>query len=297
MAATIEDVLSGRERWCIITGDCMEVMSEMPDGSIDTIFTSPPYNLGNTSGGGFPAATFGHYDQTAGMNKRGGQGKWQAASRMEGLAHGYAAHEDAMTHENYVVWQKKCLLEMWRLTTENGCIFYNHKSRIFSGKLVTPFEYNPDLPVRQIIIWARAGGINFSSAFYVPTHEWIMLFARTGFRLRDKGASGAGDVWYVPQESNPDHPAPFPIRLPLMALETLNPGVVLDPYAGIASTGVACLQSGHRFIGIELSEKYASIGRHRLEQTERDQRDSLFPVTFDGPVAGLFDAIDEPLNS
>ena len=38
-------------------GDCLDVMKEIPDGSVDLVFTSPPYNLGVSSGGGFPKGT------------------------------------------------------------------------------------------------------------------------------------------------------------------------------------------------------------------------------------------------
>lgn len=55
-------------------GDCLEVMKTLPSGSIDLIFTSPPYNLGNTSGGGFPKQ----------------KGKWQSAA----LVNGYTSHTD-----------------------------------------------------------------------------------------------------------------------------------------------------------------------------------------------------------
>lgn len=244
-------------------GDCLEVLPSI--GSVDLVFTSPPYNLGNTSGGGFPKEKMGNYSQSAGMRQRGGQGKWSKAGAAGGLADGYGLHSDDMPHADYVMWQKRVLAECWSHLSDDGAIFYNHKPRVLNGLLVTPFEYNPDLPVRQVVIWARAGGINFSPAFYVPTHEWIMVLAKPSFRLRDKSASGAGDVWYVPQESNPDHPAPFPLALPTNAITTTSAKTVLDPFCGSGTTGVAAVKAGRNFIGIELEPKFFDLSCRRIE--------------------------------
>lgn len=235
----------------LLLGDCREIIPLL--GKFDAVITSPPYNLGNTSGGGFPADKLGHYSADAKMSARGGQGKWAKASAAGGLSGGYGEHNDAMPHEEYVAWQKQIVMLLWERLTDAGAIFYNHKSRVLNGRLVTPFEYLPDLPVRQIVIWARAGGINYSPAFYVPTHEWVVILAKDTFRLRDKSASGLGDVWYIPQEANTLHPAPFPVQVPLNVLETTTAEHILDPFAGIASTALACIKKGRQFTGIELS--------------------------------------------
>lgn len=246
----------------IYHGDCREVLP-MLGRSFDMIFTSPPYNLGNTTGGGFPdKKRFGHYSANDGLAKRGGQGKWAGAE----IANGYGTCADNMPHDEYVAWQKSVLDECWKTLSDHGAIFYNHKTRILDGVAVTPFEYNPGLPVRQIIIWARAGGINFSTAFYVPTHEWIVIIAKPAWRLRSKGASGVGDVWYVPQEENKLHPAPFPSELPSRAISTAEPTCVLDPFSGIGTTLIAAKDQGVSAVGIEIEERYCEIAANRLRQ-------------------------------
>lgn len=244
----------------LLLGDCLDVLPTL--GGIDMIFTSPPYNLGTTSGGGMPGKKLGHYADGARGKKRGGMGKWSGGL----LAHGYSSHADAMPHEDYVAWQKSLISACWETLTERGAIFYNHKPRILKGVVVTPLEYLPTLPVRQIIMWARAGGINFSPAFYCPTHEWIVVVAKPDFRLRDKAASGAGDVWYIPQEPNPHHPAPFPLRLPQTAIETTSAQTILDPFMGSGTTGVACVKLGRSFTGIEIDEGYFEIACERIRK-------------------------------
>lgn len=248
-------------------GDCREILPKV--AKTDAVITSPPYNLGNTTGGGFPGAKLGHYSVNSPMNGRGGQGKWSRASAAGGLAHGYGKHDDAMPHEEYVSWQNEIVGLCWDRLNENGAIFYNHKPRVLDGNLVTPFAYLPDLPIRQVIIWARAGGINFSPAFYCPTHEWIVIIAKTEFRLRDKSASGAGDVWYIPQEVKEDHPAPFPLKLPLNIIETTSAQSILDPFMGSGTTGVAAVKFGRKFTGIEIEPKYFDMACRRIEEAVR----------------------------
>ena len=237
----------------IYHGDCLEVLPEL--GTFDLIFTSPPYNLGVSSGAGIR-----HYASTANMKARGGSGKWPGAA----LADGYADHDDAMIPAEYENWQRQVLTELWEHTS--GAIFYNHKPRVQSLALWTPLVLNPGLPLRQIITWARAGGINFAPTHYLPTYEWILVFARKDWRLKSKGASGVGDLWRVNQESSTEHPAPFPIGLPARAIESTGPGSILDPFMGSGTTLRAALDAGIPAIGIELSEAYCEIAAKRLAQ-------------------------------
>lgn len=253
-------------------GDCTKVMPLIHE-KVDMVFTSPPYNLGNTQGPAHSGKRTGHYSSGAGMRQRGGGGKWGGGQ----LANGYGLHKDAMPHEAYVDWQKQVLALCWDRLTERGAIYYNHKPRILNGELLTPLAYNPDLPLRQIVIWARAGGVNFSPSFYLPTHEWIAVFAKEDWRLRDKSASGVGDVWYVPQQSDTEHPAPFPVALPARALETTTAASVLDPFMGSGSVGVAAVAAGRRFVGIELEPRWFDLACERIELAHR-QGSLLSPV-------------------
>jgi site-specific DNA-methyltransferase (adenine-specific) len=244
-------------------GDCRDLLPVV--GKVDLVFTSPPYNMGNTRGGGMPGRVRGHYPDGAPLSRRGGCGKWSGGR----LANGYGAHDDNMPHSEYVTWQKEVLALCWGQLSDAGAIFYNHKARIFDGECVTPLDYSPNLPLRQIVVWARAGGVNFSPAFYLPTHEWIAIFAKPDFRLKSKEASGAGDIWYVPQEANTPHPAPFPVALPLRAIETTPAKVICDPFMGSGSCGVAAVKAGRSFVGIELDQRWFDLACRRIEAATR----------------------------
>lgn len=241
----------------IYHGACEDVIPTLgPEERPDLIFTSPPYNLGVSTGG-----SFGHYDWNANMKARGGGGKWHGGD----LADGYDGYDDAMPMDEYEAWQRRILTLCWELCT--GAIFYNHKPRVQAQELWTPLRLVPDgVPVRQIITWVRAGGVNFAPTHYLPTYEWIVVMARPEWRLKSKGASGVGDVWRVAQETNPLHPAPFPLALPAIAIESVGPSLVMDPFVGSGTTLRAAKDAGVRAIGIEQSERYCEIAARRLAQ-------------------------------
>lgn len=233
-------------------GDCQEVLAAGVVPLVDMVFTSPPYNLGVSSGGGF-ADTRKYPDVK--------MGKWGGG----GLAQGYEDHDDAMPLPEYEAWQRSVLAACWTQLTDQGAIFYNHKPRVQDGVLWTPLTLTEGLPVRQIVTWARAGGVNFAPTHYVPTYEWIVVVAKPAWRLKSKGASGVGDLWRVAQEPS-KHPAPFPVGLPARAIESAAPAAVLDPFAGSGSTLRAAKDAGVRGIGIEKSERYCEMAVARLSQ-------------------------------
>lgn len=238
----------GRVR--LFNADNRDVIASL--SGIDAIITSPPYNLGNTTGGG--------------LGNKGRHGKWQAAQAPDGLGNGYGDFKDHLPHEEYVAWQHEFLRACWGVLSDGGAIFYNHKQRIFNGRVVTPLDYVPEgLPIRQVIIWARAGGINFSPTHYMPTHEWIVLITKDGFRLKNQGASGVGDVWYIPQEPSKEHPAPFPNELPAKALETITADVVCDPFMGRGTVGEEAVKAGRQFIGIERHTPFFELAKRRIQ--------------------------------
>jgi DNA modification methylase len=243
--------------------DCLDVLPRI--SGVDVIITSPPYNLGTSPGAG----GFGHYRD--GQSSGGGKGaKWTG---VRGAGIEYDDHADSLPWPEYEAWQRTVLDACWDTLSDTGAIYYNHKPRIQKDTLWTPLVLNPGLPLRQIITWARAGGMGFSEAAYVSTSEWIMVLAKPAFRLKSKAASGLGDVWRIPQQGNPDHPAPFPLSLPAGVIETTAPRLVMDPFAGSGTTLRAAKDAGVRSIGIEISERYCEIAARRLTQ------DTLFGAT------------------
>lgn len=240
-------------------GDCEERISAvLTPASVDCIITSPPYNLG-----GEPWPHLGNWKP--GDASAGSQSKWRNGSdAANGIQ--YAGHKDTLPWPKYVAWQRRVLTLLWTCLTDDGAIFYNHKPRVIGGKLWTPLDLLPECVIlRQIIIWARPGGMNFNPTAFVPTHEWIMVLAKPDWRLKSRGVSGLGDVWRMTPDANP-HPAPFPLELPAKVIESCEPKLILDPFAGSGTTLRAAKDAGVPSVGIEVSEDYCQLAAKRLAQ-------------------------------
>lgn len=228
-------------------GDCIEIMNQMPVGSVDLVVTSPPYNIRNSTGGGL---------------RNGSGGKWENAALLNGYAE--ADYDDAMPHDKYVEWQRNCLTAMMRVLKDDGAIFYNHKWRVQAGLLQDRSDIVSGFPVRQIIIWQRGGGINFNPGYFLPTYEVIYLISKTDFKLAPK-ANAIGDVWRIPQESNNPHPAPFPIELAQRCIESTTAGTILDPFLGSGSTAIAAEACRRDWIGIDVAKDYCKLANERIQ--------------------------------
>ncbi|HTR18771.1 MAG TPA: site-specific DNA-methyltransferase [Candidatus Paceibacterota bacterium] len=229
----------------IVCGDALEVLRQIPDGSVDLVVTSPPYNLKNSTGNGM---------------KDGRGGKWANAA----LQKGYSHHDDCMPHGEYVKWQRDCLIEMLRILPEDGAIFYNHKWRVQDGLLQDRQDIVGGLPVRQIIIWKRAGGLNFNQGYFLPTYEVIYLIAKPKFKLAAK-ANALGDVWEVTQEMRNEHPAAFPTKLIDRIISSTNAKIVLDPFMGSGTTAISAINFDRHYIGIDLSPEYCRMAQKRIK--------------------------------
>jgi modification methylase len=228
----------------IVCGDCIEVMKQMPSGSIDLVVTSPPYNIKNSTGNGL---------------KDGRGGKWANAA----LQNGYSHYDDCMPHNEYVAWQRSCIKEMLRLIPETGAIFYNHKWRVQNGLLQDRTDILDGFPLRQIIIWRRKGGFNFNPGYFLPTYEVIYLVAKPEFKLAAK-ANAHGDVWEFTQELNNEHPAAYPVTLIERIISSTNAKIVLDPFMGSGTTAIAALNLKRHFLGIEISPDYCDMANKRI---------------------------------
>ncbi len=231
----------------IICGDCITVMKDIPDQSIDLVVTSPPYNLKIRK-------TFG--------NTQNWKGKWNK-SKLQ--SQGYDQHNDYMPEDKYIPWQKSVLAECFRVIKEDGAIFYNHKWRVQDGLYQQRSEIVEGLPLRQIIIWKKKGGINFNEGYFLPTYEVIYIIAKPKFKLAPK-MNRYGDVWDIAQERNSWHPAPFPVELASRCIQSSTGKLVLDPFVGSGTVPVACKMLNKDYIGIEISQNYCSQAEDRVSK-------------------------------
>ena len=215
-------------------GDVLEVLAGL-ELEVDQVVTSPPYNLGQTSG-----------------------------TTWKRLENGYAEHADDLDPDQYREWIRTILSKLWSMLDEAGSIYMNHKPRAKGPEVLLPTELlPPEVLLRQIVIWDRGSGFQRQKTHYVPCHEWILVLAREAFRIN---CLDVGDVWRIPANQDPIHPASFPLKLATKAIATTDAKLILDPFAGSGTTLRAAKDLGRRAIGIEISEKYCETIVGRLAQ-------------------------------
>jgi site-specific DNA-methyltransferase (adenine-specific) len=224
-------------------GDCLEVLPTL--GLVDCFFTSPPYNLGGSSGS-----------------------EW---SRLKG---GYSGYSDDMPHDQYVEWQQRCISAMWSALSDSGAIFYQHKPIAKGIETRMPFELVPyGVPIRQVLTWDRGSGFQRTAWHFVPRYEWVLLLAKVGFRL---SRLDCFDLIQIPPTVSKEHPASFPVELPRQFLGAAVGVVCADPFMGSGTTGVACAQLGRKFTGIERERKYFDIACERISRAQAQGQ--MFPA-------------------
>lgn len=259
MSATAgwEDVLAGRARWCVVEGDCLEVMVAMPEKSVDHLITDSPYS--ERCHCAAAAAAAAARDLPDGSKRK----VYASGSDGFGFDHITAAERSAVAAE------AARLVRRWSLffSDQDGVAFWMEAveaaglEHIRIGQWVkigpTP-QFTGDRPgqaCEAIEIAHPAGRKRWNGG---GRHAlWCHPIAALEARKNDLG--------------RPEHITPKPIGLMLdLVSDFTDPGeVVLDAFCGEGTTGVACLRLGRRCILIEKSPKYAALARERMEAEEQ----------------------------
>ena len=240
----------------LITGDALSSLQKIESSVIHLGITSPPYN------------------------KKGKNKGWLVNSVV------YDSSEDAMEENDYQQNQIDVLNQIYRITIPGGSFFYNHKIRWDKGSMHHPMDWlrKTKWNIKQEIVWDRMIAANIRGWRFWQTDERIYWLHKPygdnliGEELVSKDAKMTS-VWRgVPERAN-EHPAPFPLWLParviISILRDKTNCVVLDPYVGSGTTVVAAKLLGHRFIGIDSSEKYIHMTENRLKNSESERHKIL----------------------
>jgi len=228
----------------VIQGDCLEVMKDIPDNSVDCIITSPPYNKHSAN------------------RKCGKTDSWQKANI------DYGDFKDDLPEEEYQEQQKQLIREMVRVIKPKGSIFYNHKPRVKNHKCILPSEWLKEFNIRQLLIWDRTNCMQLAPIRWFPTTEHIYWITKTNIQPKFyKRSKHQLEVIRIPPKPMKNHPAPFPEELveTLMLNTTDENDIILDPYMGSGTTALVAKKNNRNYIGIEISPEYIDIINKRLE--------------------------------
>lgn len=120
------------------------------------------------------------------------------------------------------------------------------------------------------LIWDK--GNKIMGQYYMSQFEYILFFRKgKGVKINN---CGTGDILRVPNIKSKDengknlHDTEKPVELMQILVENSSKenDVVIDPFMGIGSTGLACVNTNRRFIGIELDKNYYNIAKSRLDK-------------------------------
>lgn len=267
---------AGRNFW-IFHGDALEIMAGVREDSVDMVFADPPYNLSN---GGFTC----HAGKRASVDK----GKWDES---RGVEEDYAFHYD---------WIAACR----RVLKPNGALWVSgtYHSIYACGFALQRQGWH----LLNEICWYKPNAApHLACRMFAASHETLIWARKTReakhtfhYALMKKTA-WAGDlikkpdrqmrsVWAINTPRSEEkkygkHPTQKPeALLERIVLACTNENeVVLDPFCGSATTGVAALRNGRRFIGIDAEEEYLSkIAVPRLDDAMRQQSLPMITTAF-----------------
>ena len=246
MKATALDVLEGRAAWSLERGDNQELMAMLPDNSVSHVITDPPYS-----------------EHTHAKVRRGGSihapdnetpGKPKRAVISSETVLGFAALAEGE--------REACAAQFARLVTRWVLVFTDQEGAHpwMTANVAAGLQHV------RIGQWVKLNATPQFTGDRPATGCEAIVIAHPPGRKRWNGG-GTHAVWtHTIASGAREHTTPKPLSLMLELVELFtDPGdVVLDPFAGSGTTGVACLRLGRRFIGYEKDAKYARVAQDRL---------------------------------
>ena len=240
----MREEIIGRAR--LILGDCRDILPTLADGSIDMIWTDPPYGHSNHNG-----------DFNARLNEhRGLENKPIANDDPEG----FRDVMDTMLGEAARLLKQDCCC---------CCCCGGGGPRPTFAWLAQRMD-SEGLSFFHSVIWDKKNpGVGWR---YRRQHEMIMVAHRTGGKLSwNDDVPAMGNVLSFAKPMAEYHTNQKPVELPAKQIEAhcAVGGIVLDPFMGSGTTGVAAHQVGRDFIGIELDHEHFETACRRIEQAQR----------------------------
>jgi DNA modification methylase len=232
----------------ITVNDATQTLQQLPDNSIHTVITSPPYNKKGINGG-----------KTQNSNQI-----WQKHNI------NYNQYHDNMPEHQYQQWLIEIINQLHRIITPDGSIFLNHKPRRHNNQAHLPTEiiHKTNANIYQLIIWNRHNSPNIRNDHLLPNTEHIYWLTKNKPRtyrnqLHPKYIT---EIWDIPPQKQNQHPAPFPPQLvENCILLTTQPGdIILDPFNGIGTTTTTAHKLQRQYIGYDIDPHYTQIAQQAI---------------------------------
>lgn len=249
----------------ITCADCLMVLKDIPDNSIDLVCTDCPYRI---IGGGCATGTYGNLrqDAPAGVLFRGcGKcaKKWETTGQLD---ENYANVKSGKMFANNDIEFADWLPDIYRVLKDG-----THCYIMVNGRNLAELQKQAEkvgFKYQNLLVWEKGNAT--PNKFYLNACEFILMLRKGGERwINDMGTKTILKVPNIIGEKN--HPTEKPVGLMeiLIANSTNENDIVLEPFAGGGATCIAARNLKRRFIGIEIDEEYAKIANERLNMAQQ----------------------------
>lgn len=218
-------------------GDCLEILKTIPDKSIDLVVTDPPYKI--IQGGCTNKAV-----------------RFKGTTDQQLKAGTLFAKNDI----KFADW----LLSIFKVLKKDSHCYIMCNDRNLK-ELITESE-KAGFKLLNVLVWGKSK--HSPNRYYMKNCEFIVML-RKG-KAKNINDMGTKQLLLIDNVDNKKHPSEKPIKL----METLirnssnENNIVLDPFMGSGTTGVACRNLNRNFIGMELDENYYKIACERINNTQ-----------------------------
>lgn len=228
--------------YSLLQGDCLDLMKQIPDGSVDLVLTDPPYEISNSRGGM--------------MEKQGRE---------------FIKQIDSMgmckSSLDVNLFLNLCLRIM-KIGTFNGVFFCSLKQlhKYIEFAIKNKMNYG-------LTYWHKTDPAPLCNNKYLNDVELCIYITKN---KKIAGNYTTKSLVYKSPTNRIDkkiygHPTIKPIVLieKYLTNHSASNETVFDPFMGSGSTGVACKNTGRSFIGIELDPHYFEVAKSRIESTQK----------------------------
>ncbi|HBW16461.1 MAG TPA: DNA methylase [Desulfovibrio sp.] len=239
------------ERVTLIQGEALTVLRTLPTASVDTVLTDPPYSSGGITMAARQADPAQKYQRT---------GTKRTYPAMLG---------DNRDQRSFTLWATLWLSECWRVAKDGARIMVFTDWRQLPA--MTDALQAAGWMWRGVVTWHKPSA-RPSLGDFKRDAEYVITGSK-GKPTMHTRTCPPGVYRHSVNAARKTHLTEKPVALLEDLLAVTAPGpdaLVLDPFAGSGSTGVACLNTGRRFVGIELSAEYHARASKRLAEVAQN---------------------------
>ena len=238
-------------------GDSLAVLASLPTGSVDAVITDPPYSSGGMVRGDRMQDTGAKY---LGSNRLEDEGDFAGDNRDQ-RAYGY--------------WMALWLSEALRVTKPSGvCLLFTDWRQL---PTTTDALQAGGWVWRGIVPWVKsfgARGARPMAGRFAAQCEYVAWGSRGGMPIRMYEDECFPGFYQANAPRDREHQTQKPLAV-MRKLGQIVPkgGVVLDPFMGSGTTGVAAVLEGREFIGCELTDHYFEVAQRRIQTARQGYKD------------------------